>query len=426
MKLYCHYTSFEKTELEVREKVSFSNEETTSFLQCLKLSNFAEEFFLISTCNRTEIYYWSKKNKKEEFVDKICEFKDVKKSQNISSIFDSTNKTETSVKRLFKVSNGVLSQVLGDLQIIGQIKAAYQTAMELECTGPRLHKLIQLVFSCYKEVANKTQLHSGSASISYAAMEITQSFLKTKKDKSILIVGAGKFSREVITELLKKGFTNITITNRTPEKARELSSRFNIKTMLFENLDDSWCYDVVISCISSKNFVIQDNVFEINNSGSKLLIDLSVPRSIDPAIGQIKGMKLLNMEHIKDKNNAALSNRKNAIPQVNQIIEKYCLQYEDYLKATKALPVIHQFKNVITEITKQEVNRHSKKIKRSEMELDIIDNITDNIINKIIRKPAKHLYSNQKEFNKLSEALTLLFELQPTQINEHKHLSKIS
>ena len=369
------------------------------------------EFFLLSTCNRTEIYYWNDREKKEEFIHLISRFKNNPSLKNNPHIFRSVRSTPLAVKRLFNVSNGVLSQVLGDLQIIGQVKNAYRLASELDCTGTHLHKLLQSVFSSYKEVATNTKFHAGSASVSYAAMELVREFLKKNRTKSILVVGAGNFSKEVLSELQKRGLTNITITNRTIEKARELADNYHIKTISFEELDDTWCFDVVISCIQGGNYIINESMFEINSPATKLLIDLSVPRSIDPSLGLKKGIRLVNIGHIRDKNNEALAMRKNALDDVNSIIDTYCAEYIAFLETNKARPVINQLKKTLTEIGHKELNKHSKKLNKSEVSIHLVETITHNIINKIIRKPARQLNSCSAGIDQLSEALTMLFEL---------------
>lgn len=323
----CIYISYEKADVETREKVVLSQEELGQFLSHLKERNFAHEFMVISTCNRTEIYYLAERDLSSKFVRYIEEFKKNELTPFEKDNFASETNADETITRLFEVVNGLRSQVLGDFQIISQVKNAYDTASKAGTVGPRLHRLLQIAFSCYKAVANQTHIHAGSASVSYAAFEITRDFLKKERNKPVLVIGAGSFSAEVIHQLKKKGIENLFVANRSHDKATALASRYDIRTLNFLDMDDVWCFDVIISCVSVPEVIVKKQHFTQYPSRRRLLIDLSVPRSIDPHIGTMEGVKLINMNQVSEKNTKALLKRKESIPMALDIIRDYRQQF---------------------------------------------------------------------------------------------------
>lgn len=323
----CIYISYEKTDVETREKVVLSQEELGRFLCYLKEQNFADEFVVISTCNRTEVYYLASHDLQVKFVRLIERFKRNELTSLERTNFVSETNAEKSITRLLEVVNGLRSQVLGDFQIVRQVKNAYDAACKAGTAGPYLHRLLQMAFSCYKAVANQTHIHAGSASVSYAAFEITRDFLKKERNKPVLIIGAGSFSAEVIHQLKKKGIENLFVANRSREKAAALASRYDISILNFLDMDDVWCFDVIISCVSVPEVIIKRQHFAQYPSRRRLLIDLSVPRSIDPCIGAVEGVKLINMNQVSEKNTKALLKRKNSIPMASNIIGDYRQQF---------------------------------------------------------------------------------------------------
>lgn len=411
--LRCIYISFDRADVAIREKASLSTDEIPTFLQYLNDAGFAREFFVLSTCNRTEVYYVAARELTEIFQERLGSFKGNACMTDHKDKFISETDPEKVVCRLFSVSNGLLSQILGDQQIIGQVKTAYEMACKAETVGPVLHRLLQLVFSSHKDISTYTGIHAGSASVSYATAELIESFTKKELSRPVLVIGAGEFSREVIEQLKKKKYENITVLNRSLANAERLASTFNVNAIPFDSLSDLSGYDVIVSCISSSGMLVAHENFSSGAEG-KLLIDLSVPRVMDPSLAAIQGFKLVNIDHITEGNKRALQKRLDAVPVALKIVDTYCEEFREWEQSILAKPALHHFKNVVEEIRKQEVSRHLKKYKVDVNEA-LIDQITKSIVNKIVRMPAVRLseyaHGNLNELDRLGEALVKLFDL---------------
>lgn len=413
--LKCIYISFNQADVNIREKAALTTETLSAFVKYLKDADFAEEFFVLSTCNRTEIYYVDPDDLRYEFINRIQFFKSEPELFLHADKFVSVINSREVIRRLLALCNGMLSQVLGDVQIIRQIKTAYKAATAANTTGPYLNRLIQLAFACHKEVASRTAIHDGCASVSSAAAILTDEFLKNDYTRSILIVGAGEFSHEVVSQLRKKNYHIITIANRNLTKARELSEKFNLRVIPFESISDLGEFDVVISCVSSPAILISADNFKCSSvSNEKLLIDLSVPRVMDSALEEMPGIRLVNMDRIAERNEKALQRRRESFAAANRIIDVYYASYETWEGSGVASPELHHFKNVMEEIRRREVKRHLKK-DQSGINADLLETITKNMINKIVRMPAVLLSPaggrTKGERVQLNDALIKLFSL---------------
>ena len=413
--LRCIHISFDQASIGIREKVALSTEEILRFLQHLKNKDFALEFFLLSTCNRTEFYYVSTHDLKDAFIRELSEFKGALSLLEYGTEFAYEADPVKAVERLFLVSNGVLSTILGDLQIIRQIKNAYGLACQAGTAGPYLHRLLQLVFASHKDVTTNTGIHMGGASVSTVAADLAVNFEQKNKDSHVLIIGAGEFSREVIEQLKKKKrFLKISIMNRNEVKSRKLASQFGLNSRPLDKMIDLSEFDVIISCISSAGFFFNSKNFEARPHGQKLIIDLSVPRVFDPALSLESGLKLVNIDQITESNKQALQKRKESIPDVLGIIQPYSQEFLEWQISAMARPLIHNFKNIIEGIRLQEVNRHLKKHKDT-VDPELVEQITKSIVNKIIKMPAISLtrssHENETDLKTLGEALIRLFDL---------------
>lgn len=413
--LRCIHISFDQASIGIREKVALSTEEILRFLQYLKNKNFARELFLLSTCNRTEFYYVGTHDVKNAFIQELSKFKTALSLPEYGSEFIQEADPKEAVKRLFLVSNGVLSTILGDLQIIRQVKNAYKLACQAGTAGPYLHRLLQLVFASHKDVATNTGIHMGGASVSTVVADIAADFDNKNKDSRVLIIGAGEFSREVIEQLKKKKrFPTITIMNRSEVKSRKLASQFGLNIHPLDITTDLSDFDIIISCISSSGFVFTRKNFKSHSRRQKLIIDLSVPRVFDPVLSLERGLKLVNIDQITESNKQTLQKRKESIPDVLDIIKTYSHEFLEWQISAMARPLIHNFKNIIEEIRLQEVNRHLKKNKGT-LNPELVEQITKSIVNKIIKMPAMSLtrspHDSETDLNTLGEALIRLFDL---------------
>ena len=290
--------SYKNAPIEVREQVAFSEEEASNFLT--KLSEFfsIEEALLVSTCNRTELYYTSVDNLEDDIIKLIASTKALS-SKSISQYFSQLDNTGAS-KHLFNVSLGLESQVLGDIQISNQVKRAYQQSADLNLAGPHLHRLMHTIFYANKRVVQETRLQDGTASVASVAVDLIEGFVGNIENPRVALIGLGEIGQNVL-ENLNSDHASITLVNRTKSKAEKLANGNNISVCDLSQLEDVLAEnDVIISAVATQVPIISAANFS-DGPVHKLLIDLSVPRSMDPDLENVPGLSLYNVDQLTER-----------------------------------------------------------------------------------------------------------------------------
>ncbi|AFM04625.1 glutamyl-tRNA reductase [Bernardetia litoralis DSM 6794] len=426
--------NYKTAPVEVREKLSLSESECQSFLQKASEMFALSELFVLSTCNRTEIYYSLPENSIIEGTANIpqaCPFssskplsqkliallitqKGLSNSENYFPYFKFIEEHKEAVKHLFSVSMGLQSQVIGDIQISNQVKKAYQYSADLNLASPFLHRLLHTVFYTNKRVAQETSFRDGAASVSYAAAEMTSELAQTVIQPKVLVIGVGEIGGDVVRNLDKDDYHTVTIMNRTFEKAQEFAKTHHFEVAKIENLQDEVKKADVIICSVAANepLLTKKLVEEIQGVRFKYLIDLSVPRSIEPEVEQIPHVSVFNIDQIQNRTAEVIERRKSSIPHVQSIIDEAIEGFEDWSKEMIVSPTIHRLKNALEQIRKEEINRHLKNL--DEQEIQKIEKITKGMMQKIIKLPVIQLKAACKrgEAETLVDVLNDLFNLE--------------
>ncbi len=406
--------SYKNAPIEVREKVAFSNDEASQLLLQLKELFSVEEAMLVSTCNRTEIYYTSQVERDDEILSLIGTFKGLS-SDELSNYF-SRLISDDATKHLFNVALGLESQVLGDIQISNQVKRAYQQSADLGLAGPHLHRLMHTIFFANKRVVQETRLQDGTASVASVAVDLIEGFVTNVEDPRIALIGLGEIGQNVL-ENLNLEFAKITLVNRTRSKAEKLATKENITVADFSDLDvilnDS---DVIISAVSSSSPIISANNFK-SDILHKLLIDLSVPRSMDVDIESIPGVSLYNVDQLSERTLKAKMLRESSIPDARKIISEEFVNFLNWKSEMGVSPTIQRLKSTLDQIRKEELSRHKK---LTEKEADLLEVVTKNMIQKVIKLPILQLKAACKrgEAETLVEVLNDLFNLESQEIEK--------
>ncbi len=406
--------SYKNAPIEVREKVAFSEMEAGQFLLQLKDALAMEEALLVSTCNRTELYYTSQQNQDEEIIHLIASFKSLPSSQ-LSDYFTSYNNTSAS-RHLFNVSLGLESQVLGDIQISNQVKRAYQQSADLNLAGPHLHRLMHTIFYANKRVVQETSLQDGTASVASVAVDLIKGFVGNIDSPRIALIGLGEIGQNVLENLSSEEAV-ITLVNRTKSKAEKLADGKHISVCDFEALDgvleDN---DVIISAVSTQHPIISSSDFgsEVNH---KLLIDLSVPRSMDSDLEKVPGVSLYNVDQLTERTEKARKLREKAIPDALKIVEEELLSFTSWKNEMGVSPTIQRLKSALDQIRKEELARHKK---LSEEEMELLEVVTKNMIQKVIKLPVLQLKAACKrgEAETLVGVLNDLFNLESADVEK--------
>ncbi|MCX2743423.1 glutamyl-tRNA reductase [Mangrovivirga sp. M17] len=404
--------SYKNTPLEIREMVALSETEIKQLLARFKELTNAEDFLILSTCNRTEFYYSSEEILNDLIITELSLLKGLSNSKKLAEYFETIADNNLAVERLFRVSMGLEAQVVGDIQISNQVKRAYQWCADEEMAGPFLHRLMHTIFFTNKRVVQETPFRDGAASVSYASSELVEDLKNTMVNPTILVVGLGEIGIDVCRNLAGTTDCEIIVVNRTQSKAEAIALECGFKSDKLENLPDLVDKaQIIISSVSSQEPIIIPGMIK-HSVVAKYFIDLSVPRSIDTSVDNISGCMVYGIDDIQAKATSALDRRLEAIPLVEDIITESITEFNDWAKEMVVSPTIKKFKSALEDIRKEELARYLKKA--SEEEMKIAEQITKSMMQKIIKLPVIQLKAACKrgEADTLIDVLNDLFNLE--------------
>ncbi|MEX2593114.1 MAG: glutamyl-tRNA reductase [Anditalea sp.] len=412
--------SYKIAPVEIREIISLDDTAIQSIL--IKLKDFfsVTDTLILSTCNRTEVYYSHELDLSTEIIKLIGLEKGLEDVVSYLEYFKLFNDDRKAIQHLFRVAMGLEAQVVGDMQISSQVKRAYQASADSDMAGPFLHRLMHTIFYTNKRVVQETPFRDGAASISYAAVELIEELTSNTFQPRILLIGVGEIGEDVAKNMVHIPDAKVTIANRSYQKAKDLADEFNFKVIPFER-----CYeameeaDVIVSSImKSEPFITKSLVKTFDIKSYKLFVDLSVPRSIDTSIEDVPGALLYNVDNIKSKASKALEKRLASIPKVESIIEESIEGFYDWKKESMASPTINKLKNALELIRKEELERYLKNA--DVKEYAIIDKITKSMMQKILKVPVVQLRAacKRNEAEQMIDLISDLFDLEKEKISD--------
>jgi len=404
--------SHKKASLQLRGQIALNEEESKALMLKIREAFEVSEVLVLSTCNRTEIYYVSENNLGEEIIRLIASQK-VLSSNEILPYFEIIDENNEAVRYLFEVSMGLHSQVIGDLQIPNQVKHAYQWAADVQMAGPFLHRLLHTIFFTNKKIVQETSFRDGAASTSYATVEVMETFLPLLSNPKVLVVGLGEIGEDVCRTLADKGYKNITITNRTIEKAQKLANELGFEVADYQFVNQNILEaDIVISSVRCESPIITKETLKDKTLAVKYLIDLSVPNSIATDIEEVTGVVAYDLDTIQRRANEALKRRMEAIPQVLSIISDAIGEFDNWSQEMIVSPTIQKLKGALEQIRKEEMARFVKDLSAEEVEK--MNKITSSMMQKIIKLPVIQLKAACKrgEAETLIDVLNDLFNLE--------------
>lgn len=402
--------SYHNTPITIREQIAFTADEASEFLLKLKETVSVDEALLVSTCNRTEVYFSSNRSVNMEVIGLMASFKGLT-SADLAKFLTEYDSAGASL-HLFRVALGLESQVLGDVQISNQVKRAYQQSADLNLAGPHLHRLMHTIFYANKRVVQETSLQDGMASVASVAVDLISGFLGKVESPRVALIGLGEIGQNVLDNLEGHDL-NLTLVNRTKSKAEKLAKERHTAVKDFADLDAIIEeHDVVISAVTTQEPIIRARNFD-GGTVHKLIIDLSVPRSIGADVEQVPGVALYNVDQLTERTLKAREVRSKAVPAVEAIIEEEMLGFESWKNEMEVSPTIKKLKKALDEIRKEELARHKK---LSVQEMELLDVVTKNMIQKVIKLPVLQLKAACKrgEAETLVGVLNDLFNLEVT------------
>ena len=403
-----------RASLAIREQLALDETGCRRLLRTLQEEHGMTDVLVLSTCNRTEVYYSAEADQGPAIIAELARLTGAPVSAELAACFANYLRAEAAVLHLFEVSLGLDAQVLGDQQIIGQVKQAYQWSADADAAGPFLHRLLHTVFFAHKRVRQETDFHTGAASVAHAARALVEGMTAHLTNPRVLVVGAGALGTDVARECGgNHRFLHVTLCNRTPDRAGALAAELGIAVLNFADVARGVQEaDVVICCVAAPGPLLTRQLLAQRPVLShKFLVDLSVPRSIEAAVEEVPGVLLYTLDDIHPQTTAAEARRRAAVPLVQAIIAESVADLREWSSEWELSPTIQLLKNALEQLRQEEVQRFGKKI--SVEQAALLDEVTRALMQKVLKQPVRHLKAacRRGETGPLVELLTDLFDL---------------
>jgi len=381
------------TPVEIREKLAFTKGKIEESVN--HLFNFPDiiEHTILSTCNRVEIY--ARANSQDSAIKSIkqfiCDFHQLSLVELEDHFYSYSNKE--AVEHLFRVSSSLDSMILGEAQILGQVKEAYSLARDLRSTGLVLNQLFEKAFSIAKKVREETGIAERSVSISSAAVELAQKIFDDLENHTVMLVGTGEMAELAAKHLISYGVKTIYVTSRTYERAANLARTLNGSALDFEAFkNELHRADIVITSTSAPNFIIKKEIVEkaIHERKNKpiFFIDIAVPRDIEPDVNDLENVYLYDIDDLQVVVSANIKEREKEAKNAMNFISQEVTKFNNWVGALDAVPTIVEIRKKAENIRKQEIEKTLKKISHlSEDEKQLLRQMSSSMINKILHKP---------------------------------------
>ena len=381
------------TPVEIREKLAFTKGKIEESVD--RLLNFPDiiEHAILSTCNRVEIY--ARANGQNSAIQSIkqfiCDFHGLSAVQLEEHFYSYSN--EAAIEHLFRVSSSLDSMILGEAQILGQVKDAYSLAKDLRSTGLVLNQLFEKAFSIAKKVREETGIAERSVSISSAAVELAQKIFDDLENHTVMLVGTGEMAELAAKHLISYGVKTVYVTSRTYERAANLARTLNGSALDFEAFkNELYRADIVITSTSASSFIITKDMVEkaIHERKNKpiFFIDIAVPRDIEPDVNDLENVYLYDIDDLHVVVSANMKEREKESENAMHLISQEVNKFNNWLGTLDAVPTIVEIRKRVENIGNQEMERTLKKIPHlSEEDKKIIYQMKNSMINKILHKP---------------------------------------
>jgi len=390
--------------IELREKLSFTSEETLSALERLKKDPDIKEVLVFSTCNRTEVLFipetpetvdQTQTDQTGKTIEFIARHKNIKSSEFKSALY--IHKGEDAVRHLFRVASSLDSMMIGEPQILGQIKQAYRVAVEKGCSGVLLNRLMHKSFSIAKKVRRETGIGDNAVSISYAAIELANKIFTDLSEKRVLLLGAGEMAELAVEHLLSNNVKEIVVANRTFKNAVALAEKFNGQAVTFEEREDALIHvDIIISSTGATDYVLTHDqvrrVMKKRHHRTLFFIDIAVPRDIDPKINSISNAYVYDIDDLKNIVESNIEQRGKETVKAERLIDEAVLKFQKWLESLAIVPTIKALNDKMTSIVEMECKKTLAGMKHlTKEDIEAIQRMTQAIASRTIHDPIRFL-----------------------------------
>jgi glutamyl-tRNA reductase len=386
--------SYKKADAAVRGKFSLDNKAKSTLLIQAEAEGI-ESLLVTSTCNRTEIYGFAQHP--YQLIKLLCENSNgsVEEFQEVAYIY----KNQEAINHMFRVGTGLDSQILGDFEIISQLKTAFNESKSNGMINSYLERLVNSVIQASKKIKTDTEISSGATSVSFASVQYIIKNVVDITNKNILLFGTGKIGRNTCENLVKHTkHEQITLINRTKDKAEKLAQKLNLIVKDYSDLQlELQKADVVVVATGAKNPTIDKAI--LNLKKPILILDLSIPKNVHENVQDVEGVTLIHLDHLSQITDETLENRKLHIPQAETIIEEIKEEFIAWTKNRKFAPTIQALKEKLNAIKDGELNFQRKKLANFD------EDQAELISNRIIQKITNHFVNHLKDGESMDEGI---------------------
>ncbi|BDH62450.1 glutamyl-tRNA reductase [Lysinibacillus sp. PLM2] len=397
--------NYKTAPVEIREKLSFIESDLPNAMAALKKEKSILEDVIVSTCNRTEIYAVVDQLHTGRYYIKqfLAKWFDIPVEEFDKHLYIREN--DDSLNHLFRVASGIDSMVLGETQILGQVKKSFLDAQEIGTTGTVYNHLFKQAITFAKRAHNETTINENAVSVSYAAVELAKKIFGSLKHKHVAILGAGKMGELAAQNLAGSGVGKVTVINRTLEKAQILAEKFNGQAKSMQELQCSLLEaDILISSTGSTEYVIDYELMQfverLRKGKPLFMVDIAVPRDLDPKIGDLPNVFLYDIDDLQGIVEANLAEREKAAQDISKMIVKEVDEFKDWIATLGVVPVISSLRKKASRIQEETMMSIENKMPNlTDRERKILNKHTKSIINQLLKEPilqAKELANSPK------------------------------
>ena len=397
--------SYRKAEAELRGKFSLDVPGIDRLTLSAKDSGL-DGLLIISTCNRTELYGFAQHP--YQLIKLLCEKTQgtIEEFQEVAYVY----KNHDAISHLFKVGTGLDSQILGDFEIISQIKQSFYRYKKHGMANPFLERLCNSVLQASKRIKNETELSSGATSVAFASVKYILDKIPDIKQKNILLFGTGKIGRNTCENLIKHtGNNHITLINRTKEKAEVFGDKFHLTVKDFAELQTEIrkCDVLVVATGAQLPTISKALIF---NKKPLWILDLSIPKNVADDVKELPNVTLVHLDELSQVTDETLERRKQFVPQAEKINQDVKKEFTQWLETRKFAPVIKALKQKLKTLKDEELDFHSKKLQ--DFDANQADLVSERIIQKITKQFANHLRKSDVDTEESLQMIQQIFQLE--------------
>ncbi|KRF61816.1 glutamyl-tRNA reductase [Bacillus sp. Soil768D1] len=385
--------NYKTAPVEIREKLSFNEAELAEAMKALKNKKSILENVIISTCNRTEIFAVGDQLHTTRYYIKefLSEWFNIDKEEFSKYLF--IYEGDGAVEHLFSVTCGLNSMILGETQILGQVRSSYMLGQNEDTLGTVFNHLFKQSLTLAKKAHSETEINTNAVSVSYAAVELAKKIFGGLNGKNVLILGAGKMGELAIQNLHSNGADSITVINRTYQKAVDLAERFNGKAKQLQELQCALVEaDILITSTGSKNLLVTKEMMTFVNKLRKgrpiFMVDIAVPRDLDPKLAELENVFLYDIDDLEGIVQANIEERKKAAEKIELMIESEIVDFNQWINLLGVVPVISSLREKSLSIQKETMESIERKLPHlSERDKKVLNKHTKSIINQMLKDP---------------------------------------